>query len=82
MHNLVEGELTCDNRGDPYGIEAHALDIIEFRLEALEGAAAVTRQVTTRIASVAVVARNAVRQGEVDAPGFPGLRVRRRRCGA
>ena len=53
---MVEGELTCDDRGDPYGIEAHALDIVELRLEALEGAAAVTRQVPARIASVAVVA--------------------------
>lgn len=68
--------LTLYDWSDPDGIKAHALDVVELGLEALEGATTVVTQISTRAAAiVATAAGDAVCEGEVDVARFPRVGV-------
>jgi hypothetical protein len=68
------GKRTVNHRGDPDRVKAHALDIVELRLEPLEGAAAVAAQVVAAPVVVGALG-DAVRHGKVDAAALPRLGV-------
>lgn len=70
---MVVSVVVVDYWGDPYGVEPHALDVVEIVHDPTIGATAIVSQIATWI-SVAIALRKAVGKQLVDCPTLPLLR--------
>ncbi|KAI6758263.1 hypothetical protein HG530_010503 [Fusarium avenaceum] len=67
---------TSNNRGNPDGIKAHPLDIIELGLETLEGSTTIISEISTRVAtSIVGASSDTIGKGKVDVSRLPGVCV-------
>lgn len=67
---------TSNNRGDPDGIKAHPLDIIELGLKTLEGSTTIISEISTRVAtSIVGASSDTIGEGKVDVSRLPGVCV-------